>query len=143
MHAVQSIWNSTKGWDENDANGGADLVLAFGAAGTVAGECWQQLRHRHPNAIMVGCTTGGEIQGCDVLDETLCAIAIDFDRTTLAAAETDVSIGSFEAGHMIGRQLARPGLKALFVLSDGTRTNGSDLVRGLREAVGPDVILTG
>jgi hypothetical protein len=143
MRAVQSIWTSTQGWDEPAPNDGADLVLAFGASDTVVGESWQQLRHRHPNAILLGCTTGGEIHGCDVLDNTLSATAISFDRTSLTAAEADVALGSFEAGHTIGRELGRPGLKALFVLADGTRTNGSDLVRGLRAAVGPDVVLTG
>ena len=143
MRAVQSIWTSARGWDENAPNNSAGLVLAFGATGTVAGQSWQQLRRRHPNAILLGCTTGGEIHGCDVLDETLSATAISFDRTEIAAAEADVSLGSFEAGRKIGLELARPGLKALFVLSDGTRTNGSVLVAGLREAVGPDVVLTG
>ena len=143
MRAVQSIWTPATGWDENAPNDSADLVLAFGATGTVAGQGWQQLSHRHPNAILLGCTTGGEIHGCDVLDESLSATAISFDRTAIAAAEAEVSLGSFEAGREIGKRLARPGLRALFVLSDGTRTNGSDLVRGLRDAVGPEVVLAG
>jgi hypothetical protein len=72
-----------------------------------------------------------------------CATAISFDRTEIRAAEAEVAQGSFEAGRSIGRELARPDLKALFVLSDGTKTNGSDLVRGLRDAVGPGVVLCG
>jgi hypothetical protein len=143
MQAVQSIWTSAAGWDENSRNDRASLVLAFGASGTVAGQGWQQLRQRHPNAILLGCTTGGEIHGCDVLDESLSATALRFDNTMIAAAEADVAQGSFEAGNKIGRELARPGLRALFVLSDGTRTNGSVLVAGLREAVGPQVVLAG
>jgi hypothetical protein len=143
MRAVQSIWTSRDGWDDSRRNDEANLVLAFGGSGTVAGPGWQELRRRHPNAIMLGCSTGGEIHGCDVLDETVSATAIHFDRTSLIAAEADVAEGSFEAGLKIGRALARPGLRVLFVLSDGTRTNGSDLVRGLREAVGPDVVLAG
>jgi len=144
MHAIQSIWTSAQGWDESARNDRADLVLAFGGSGTVqGGQGWQDLRRRHPRAILLGCTTGGEIHGCDVLDETLSATAISFDDTRLAAAEADVAAGSFEAGRSLGHALARPGLKAIFVLSDGTRTNGSDLVRGLRDAVGPDIVLTG
>ncbi len=46
MRAVQSIWTSTRGWDEPAPNDSADLVLAFGATDTVAAESWQQLRHR-------------------------------------------------------------------------------------------------
>jgi hypothetical protein len=143
MRAVQSIWTSLSGWNDDSRNDSANLVLAFGGSGTVGGPSWGDLCRRHPNAIVLGCTTGGEIHGCDVLDETVSATAISFDRTQLIAAEADVAEGSFEAGRKIGRQLARPGLKALFVLSDGTRTNGSDLVRGLRDAVGPNVVLAG
>ena len=119
-------------------------MLAFGATGTVtASDSWSELRRRHPDAILLGCTTGGEIHGCDVLDESLSATAIHFNDTEIAAAETDVAQGSFEAGRSIGARLARSDLKALFVLSDGTRTNGSDLVRGLRDAAGPHVVLVG
>jgi hypothetical protein len=144
MRAVQSIWTSERGWDLSPADSGAQLVLAFGATGTVTGgQSWSELRRRHPGAILLGCTTGGEIHGCDVLDESLSATAIRFDHTEIAAAEADIAQGSFEAGRSIGAKLARPDLKALFVLSDGTRTNGSDLVRGLREAAGPNVVLVG
>jgi hypothetical protein len=143
MRAVQSIWTSEGGWTDKSRNDEANLVLAFGGSGTVASPHWQELRSRHPNAIVLGCSTGGEIHGCDVLDETISATAIRFDRTKLIAAEAELAQDSFEAGQKIGRTLARPGLKALFVLSDGTRTNGSDLVRGLRDTVGPDVVLAG
>ena len=36
-----------------------------------------------------------------------------------------------------------PTSRRFLFLSDGTKTNGSDLVRGLRDAVGPDVVLCG
>jgi hypothetical protein len=144
MRAIQSLWTASTGWDDNSIHDDTDLVLAFGATGTVTkGESWQELQRRHPGAILLGCTTGGEIHGCDVLDETLSATALSFDHTAITAAQADVAQGSYEAGLSIGRALARPDLKALFVLSDGTRTNGSDLVRGLRDAVGPDVVLCG
>jgi hypothetical protein len=144
MRAVQSIWTSERGWDHTSADSEAQLVLAFGATGAVTkSDSWSDLRRRHPGAILLGCTTGGEIHGSDVLDESLSATAIRFDNTEIAAAEADIAQGSFEAGRAIGRKLARPDLKALFVLSDGTKTNGSDLVRGLRDPVGPQVVLVG
>jgi len=144
MRASQSKWTSERGWDQSPVDNRAQLVLAFGATGTVTeGQSWSELRCRHPGAILLGCTTGGEIHGCDVLDESLSATAISFDNTEVAAAEADVAQGSFEAGRSIGAALARPNLKALFVLSDGTKTNGSDLVRGLRDAAGPNVVLVG
>ena len=144
MRATQSIWTSAKGWRGGDADASANLVLAFGSSAFMrSGDGWRDLRARHPGAILLGCSTGGEIHGCDVLDETLSATAMRFDRTQLRASSTDVAQGSYEAGKKLGADLIRPGLKAIFLLSDGTRTNGSDLVRGLRDAVGPDVVLAG
>lgn len=94
---------------------------------------------------LLGCSTGGEIHGCDVSDETISATALSFASTTLSAAEAQVEdqSGSFAAGQAVGGQLARPGLQAIFVLSDGLKINGSELVRGLRSVVGDDVVVTG
>ena len=145
MRAIQSIWTSEKGWSWPASGGNANLVLAFGSPGTVNSERWNELKARHPKAILLGCSTGGEIHGFDVMDDTLSATAMEFSRTEIVAAEADVAAvgGSFAAGEIVGRKLARPDLKALFVLSDGTKVNGSELVRGLRDTVGADVVLTG
>ncbi len=145
MRATQSIWTSEKGWSTTPAASNANLVLAFGSPGTVQGNQWSELQRRHPGAIVLGCSTGGEIHGCDVMDDTLSATAMEFSKTEIHAAEADVSAagGSFAAGQQVGRKLARPDLKALFILSDGTKVNGSELVRGLRDAVGSNVVLTG
>ena len=145
MRAIQSIWTPEKGWSWSAASSNANLVLAFGSPGAVTSERWNELKACHPKAILLGCSTGGEIHGYDVMDDTLSATAMEFSRTELVAAEADVEAagGSFAAGQIVGRKLARSDLKALFVLSDGTKVNGSELVRGLRDTVGANVVLTG
>ncbi|HUJ02805.1 MAG TPA: FIST N-terminal domain-containing protein [Rhizomicrobium sp.] len=145
MRAHQSCWTAKSGWDSHPAAEKAALVLAFGSPGAISAR-WAELAARHPHAIVLGCSTGGEIHGCEVMDETLSATALEFAHTSIAAAEADVDThggSSFEAGKAIGAQLARSDLASLFVLSDGTRVNGSELVRGLRAAVGDNVVLTG
>jgi hypothetical protein len=143
MRATQSIWTESKGW-HGDSDAGANLVLAFGSSAAMrAGDRWRELGVRYPGAILLGCSTGGEIHGCEVLDESLCATAISFARTRLRAATAGVANDSFAAGRQLGLELAGPDLKAVFLLSDGTRTNGSELVRGLRGVVGADVVLSG
>jgi len=126
--------------------GPADLLLAFGGARTITDNgLWQELSARHPGAIVLGCSTGGEIHGSDVLDESLSVTALSFARTALRAAEAmvDAAAASFEAGQQIGKNLSAPDLKMIFVLSDGTRVNGSELVRGIRACVGAKVVITG
>ena len=145
MRVVQSVWTSDKGWNVSGVINDANLVLAFGSPAAVKSRRWNELKARHPGAILLGCSTGGEIHGSEVLDDTLSATAMKFSHTEIVAAEADVASvgGSFAAGHAIGAKLARHDLKALFVLSDGTCVNGSDLVRGLRGMVGADVVMTG
>ena len=146
MRATQGLWTSQSGWSAPEHSGPVDLVLAFGSSKAFAeGSQWQALKDRYPGAIVIGCSTGGEIYGCEVLDESLAATAISFERTRLSAAEAAVEAegSSFAVGETLGRKLASPDLKALFVLSDGTKVNGSELVRGLRSVIGHGVILTG
>lgn len=123
----------------------ADLVLAFGSSAAIQSVRWNELRRRHPRAILLGCSTGGEIHGGEVMDDSVSATALRFANTEIRAAEADVEAqgGSFAAGLAVGGKLARLDLKAMFVLADGTKINGSELVRGLRESVGLEVVLTG
>jgi len=145
MRARQALWTEQRGWSGN-SEGPADLVLAFGGTRAVTNEkLWSGLSARHPGAIVLGCSTGGEIHGQDVLDESLSLTALSFAHTELRCAEAmvDATTDSFKAGQKIGTNLSAKNLKTIFVLSDGTRVNGSELVRGIRSRAGNEVIITG
>ena len=145
MRAQQSLWTAQRGWT-GKSDGPADLVLAFGGTGAVTDKrLWNDVLRRHPGAIVIGCSTGGEIHGSDVLDESLSLTSLSFDRTRLKCAEATVESASdsFNAGKTIGQRLAASDLKTLFVLSDGTRVNGSELIRGVRAHTGNRVVITG
>src|SRR5580704_9003668 len=134
MRARQSLWTVSDGWT-GQSDGPADLLLAFGATNAITDKkMWNELSRRHPGAIILGCSTGGEIHGSDVLEESLSITTLGFERTKLKSAEATVesALRSFAAGQSIGRSLAAPDLKTVFLLSDGTRVNGSDLIRGIR-----------
>jgi hypothetical protein len=60
-----------------------------------------------------------------------------------AEAPVENAGGSFDAGKTIGKRLAAPDLKTIFILSDGTRVNGSELIRGVRAHAGNKVVITG
>jgi hypothetical protein len=145
MRARQSLWTVNDGWT-GQSDGPADLLLAFGATNAITDKkMWNELSRRHPGAIILGCSTGGEIHGSDVLEESLSITTLGFERTKLKSAEATVesALRSFAAGQSIGRSLAAPDLKTVFLLSDGTRVNGSDLIRGIRACTGNDVVITG
>jgi hypothetical protein len=123
------------------------LVLAFGASSLLdAPDTWRQLKARYPRSAVVGCSTAGEINGTLVADDTLAVSVTRFGRTDVRVES--VSVGeaseSFSAGLKLGAALARrPGLRAVFILSEGLKVNGSELVRGCNDAVGKSVVVTG
>ncbi len=122
------------------------LVLAFGDPGFFGEPAvTEQLLAAYPEAVVLGCSTAGEIFGTSVDDGTWSVAVMQFEATTIrsATAPVDAADGSVVAGEKIGRELAGPGLAAVFVLSDGLEINGSELVRGLNEALPADVVVTG
>lgn len=123
------------------------LVTAFGAPELAdCPELFVEIARAYPRSLVVGCSTAGEIHGTAVRDRSLAVTVTHFDRTDLQLASASVSsmADSEAAGAELGRKLsAKPGLRAVFVLGDGSAVNGSDLVRGLTGTVDSGVIVTG
>lgn len=124
----------------------ASLVLYFGKREMLAaGRHYETLRRLYPDAHILGCSTGGQMAGRDVSDESLTVLALDFAGTPLRVADAEVidPNHSRDAGVVVGAKLAAPDLAGIFVLSDGLNVNGSALVEGLMEAVGRPVPVSG
>lgn len=122
------------------------MVLAFGTPrGIQAPENQRMLRRAFPHAHCVGCSTGGEIQGTQVRDDTLAVTVIAFEHSRVATAQVKIggADGSFAAGGDLVRQLAPQGLRHLFVLSEGLGVNSSELVDGINAAIPPGVTVSG
>jgi len=82
MRAQQSLWTAHSGWT-GDVAEAADLLLVFGGATPIKDEThWRELSRRHPKALRLGCSTGGEIHGRNVLDESLSVTALNFGFAT-------------------------------------------------------------
>jgi hypothetical protein len=148
MKLEQRIWSAAQGWQflSHDASLRPSLVLFFAAPGILDdGVRFAELRGFYPAAALIGCTTGGEIAGNEVSDGTIVATAIEFAATEIAVAVETVAAGrtSFATGEALAAALPRPGLRGLFVLSDGVRVNGTELVRGIQQVLGRDIALTG
>ena len=149
MQLEQRIWLPREGWRLMNSDG-ADapaLVIFFAAPGTIDdGARYNELKAFYPGAAIIGCTTGGEIADTSVHDGSIVATAIAFKHTRLAFAETSIGgteRGSFEAGMRLGVALPRKGLRGVFLLSDGTQVNGTDLVAGIQHVLGPEIVITG
>jgi hypothetical protein len=109
------------------------LVLAFGSPKLIVKpEIYSYLKEQFPAADIVFSSTAGEILDTDVFDETVVVTAIEFDSATIQCASTHVGshANSYETGALLMKELHQDGLKCVFVISDGTFINGSELVAG-------------
>lgn len=149
MRIEQKLWTSAAGWAPNDSfalGQSAQIVLIFAARPVLEdGALFEQIRSAYPNAHLCGCSTAGEIHGTRVLDDSLVLTAVKFDKTRVEAARIRLAdaTSSHDAGKQLARQLPPEGLVHVFVISDGLKVNGSELVAGLVSQLPPDVAVTG
>lgn len=122
------------------------LMLVFGPSSFLDSDGpLDELLHDYPESVIIGCSTAGEILGTQIFDDSLSAAIMRFDHTEFRVANAGVRSAeeAFAAGQRIAQQLNDPGLKGIFVLSDGLQVNGSELVRGLNSQVSSSVVVTG
>jgi hypothetical protein len=123
-----------------------DLIIYFGSRTALAsGAAFEQLKAACPGAMVLGCTTGGQIHEHDTVDDEITGVAIRFDETRIRLVSEMVSCSadSRNCGRAIGERLLAPDLAGIFILSDGLNVNGSELVAGITVAIGPHIPLTG
>lgn len=109
-------------------------------------EVVDELRAMYPNAVLMGCSTAGEIAGDRVLDDSISLTGIAFAKTRIkleCARLQDNDNDSEQVGKKISGALDAPDLKHLIVLSDGLQVNGADLVKGLKAGVSEHISITG
>jgi hypothetical protein len=149
MRAATLSWTPQgRGWNLSPSVTGAeDVVFYFGARQRLRehGDWLPKLRAIFGSAHLVGCSTGGQISGNEILDDGIAALALSFEDTGLRLAREAVSdaTGSRRCGEDLGRSLAAPDLAGIFVLSDGLHVNGSALIAGIASAVGERIPITG
>jgi hypothetical protein len=136
MKTQQRIWSKKSGWK---VQGGSavepNLVLLFVSRSVFeGGSALSELSAAYPScSVVVGCSTGGEILGPDILNDSLVATAIEFEHSTVSTAVEYVADtkSSFECGRKIARCLDGINLRAMLVFSDGLLVNGSELTSGI------------
>jgi hypothetical protein len=126
-------WRTTQvqpGFDDS----AAQLVLVFGSRNLLQTDAiYQAIRQRFAHADIVLASTSGEIVHDEVVENTVVATAIQFNQATVQSFSTHIAehSDSYHAGAFLRNCFTDEGLKILFVISDGTLVNGSELVQGL------------
>lgn len=149
MKIEQVRWDEKVGWYPHapgKLSSPPQLVLHFGSPAILRdGKQLAQVRGAYPDALHMGCSTAGEICGTTVSDESLVSTAIHLDRSSIQAAHLEIAApeDSYAVGERLAGAISHEGLRHAFVLSEGLRINGSDLVRGLKAGLPSDVTVTG
>jgi len=122
------------------------ILLAFGDTRYFTKPDVLHALHTHfPNALLVGCSTAGEVSQQGVENDTLVVSGIHFQHSAFQTTHTRLSDmdDSFAAGARIGRGLAASGLHSILVFAPGVKINGSALIRGIQSEVGENVSVSG
>lgn len=145
LHYQQGQWskkNSNPGFDAAKCQ----LVLIFGASACISGPAFfNEVKSRFPAAAIVLSSTSGEIMDDNVFDDSAVITAVEFDHTGIHPVITNIRQhgNSYETGKYLMQQLQGEDLSTVFILSDGTHINGSELVAGFSESNHKHIPITG
>ena len=122
------------------------LIMVFGCSDFSKIESgFRVLREHYPQALVIGCSSAGEIYEEELLEDSMSIAITKFEKTTLKLSS--VSIADFKDSKSVATHLVQncdtDNLKALFVLSDGLHINGSQLTEGFNSMLSKEVIITG
>lgn len=148
MKTSQLKYTSIQGWEtiqQSNIEESAQLIIIFGSTQLVkSNEGIKELKEIYKNALIVGGSSSGEIAATNVLDDTLVATAVYFEKSTIkfcCEPITDVQESEL-VGEKVVKDLLANDLVHILVISEGLFINGSNLVEGLRKFLPSNVSVT-
>jgi hypothetical protein len=138
-------------WEKNAVsqitdNKNAQLVLCFGGKVVLQQpNIYAIVKEQFPAAEITMCSTAGEIYHNVVQENSLVAVALQFEKTLIKTASVNIADhnNSYDAAVALAGKFPNEGLKYVMVFSDGRLVNGSELVKGLNHVTGSEVLVTG
>ena len=124
----------------------AQLVIGFGSGNIITSEAaYRAIQSKFPNATICLCSTAGEIFAVEVYDNAISILALSFSSAYIKTTAINIedSKSSLEAGKKLVDLIPKDNLRFIFVLSDGSKVNGSELIKGLNSYKNEKVLITG
>ncbi len=121
-----------------------DIVFVFADIDIIrAFDHTHLLKQRYPNAHIVGTSTAGNILNDTVSEYQGVASAVSFDKGHVVIRSVDAlkDDSLYETAQQLAQSLPKEELRHAFVMADGLKINGSQLVKGLNSIL--DVSVTG
>src|SRR5690606_24812438 len=123
------------------------LVLIFGSRLLFEQEdIYSEIRSFFPNGHLIFGTTSGEIFLNRVFDDSITFTAIEFEKSNFIVHTENIlshKKNAVKAGKALGKKFPKDHLKHLFIISEGSFVNGSDLITGLESHTLYQVNVTG
>lgn len=145
FHLLHNQWTLREEQPQVDTNK-CQLVLCFASTEILSDpNIYQTVKEKFKSAQIAMCSTAGEIFHDTVQEESLVAAAICFDKTATETALVNIRDfeNSYAAGNALVHKLCKDDLNYIMVLADGSLVNGSELVKGLNDAVENRILITG
>ncbi|PKM94651.1 MAG: hypothetical protein CVU84_09035 [Firmicutes bacterium HGW-Firmicutes-1] len=146
MKIDQLIYANNKFKGEVTLGDKAQWILVFGSKQLICqSEIFDQIKCLYPNGYIMGCSSAGEIQGCNVADDTLIVTAVFLEKSSVVFSRFELENNSnyHITGKKIMDSLSAEELKHVFILCEGLNINGSKLVEGMRENNQFNIPITG
>jgi len=123
------------------------LVLIFGNRYMLEDETiYNQVRTLFPDGHLVFGSTSGDITAQEVDDESITITAIAFKKSTFQIKTSNIlnkEADSFKTGKDLVSAFKTDNLKHVFVISEGSFVNGSQLAKGMNAVSRDNVLITG
>lgn len=149
MKILQLQKSATKNWEYLTPKLALNnpLVLIFGNRILLENETiFNEIREMFPTGELVFGSTCGDIAGETVSENCITITAIAFERTTFEVKTSNVlhtDLDSFKTGKELINKFPKEKLKYVFIVSEGSFINGSQLTKGMNAAVKDNILITG
>lgn len=127
---VETVLYSTEQFNSQKAN----LVLAFAERTFLEfSSPYKKLKSLYSNAQILICSTSGQISNTNLVENSLVATSIQFEKSTIKVTEIDILLNSDikELGNKIREDLLGVDLKSILIISEGSFINGTELINEL------------
>ncbi|MBE7697771.1 FIST signal transduction protein [Tenacibaculum finnmarkense] len=125
------------------------LVLVFGNRFLLEDKnIYNEIRAIFKQGHLVFGSTAGDISSKTVADQSITITAIEFEKSTYVIKRANVlssvnKTGSFQIGKELIQQFAQEGLRYVFLVSEGSFINASQLTKGMNAATNNNLLITG
>ena len=149
MKAVQVVKHKDQDWhyvgEQQDLK--APLVLVFGNRLMLEdANIYNEVRAFFPEGHIIFASACAGISSNTVNEESITVTAIEFEKSQFQIKTSNVlnaDLDSFKTGSDLIKQFPEEGLRYVFVVSEGSFINGSQLTKGMSSVTEDNLLITG